>query len=96
MASSDLASDREGARASGRWSNSALEPSLAAQDVRVLAARRSRWLVLIAGLALAGGLLAAVRSHTDNEIGPMIAFAWRSVLWVLLAVDSFPGRRCAA
>jgi hypothetical protein len=38
--------------------DAALGPYLAAQDSRVLAARRNRWLVLIAGLALAGGLLA--------------------------------------
>jgi hypothetical protein len=55
--------------------DAALGPYLAAQDSRVLVARRNRWLVLIAGLALAGGLLAWVlRSHTDNEIGPMVAF----------------------
>jgi hypothetical protein len=75
MASSGLASDREAPSLRALY-DSALGPYLAAQDARVLAARRNRWLVLVAGLALAGGLLAWVlRRHTDNEIGPMIAFA---------------------
>ena len=75
MASSGLASDREAPSLRALY-DSALGPYLAAQDARVLAARRNRWLVLVAGLALAGGLLAWVlRRHTDSEIGPMIAFA---------------------
>ena len=51
---------------------SALGPYLAAQDRRVLAARRNRWLVLVAGLALAGVvLLWAWQSGSDSEYGPM-------------------------
>jgi hypothetical protein len=54
---------------------SALGPYLAAQDRRVLAARRNRWLVLVAGLVLAGGILAwAWQSGSDSEYGPMAGF----------------------
>src|SRR6516162_2205263 len=54
---------------------SALGPYLAAQDRRVLAARRNRWLVLVAGLVLAGGILAwAWQSGSDSESGPMAGF----------------------
>ena len=77
MASSGLASDREAPSLQALY-DSALGPYLAAQDARVLAARRNRWLVLVAGLALAGGLLAWVlRRHTDSEIGPMIDQLYR-------------------
>jgi hypothetical protein len=52
-----------------------LGPYLAAQDRRVLAARRNRWLVLVAGLALAGGVLTwAWQSGSDSEYGPMAGF----------------------
>ena len=55
--------------------DSALRPYLAAQDRRVLAARRNRWLVLVAGLALAGAVLAwAWSSGSDSEYGPMAGF----------------------
>jgi hypothetical protein len=54
---------------------STLEPYLATLDARVRAARRNRWLVSIVGLALAAGVMAlALRSRTDNEFGPMVAF----------------------
>src|SRR5215469_5483942 len=54
---------------------SALGPYLAAQDRRVLSARRNRWLVLVAGLALAGAVLAwAWNSGSDSEYGPMAGF----------------------
>jgi hypothetical protein len=53
-----------------------LEPYLKAQDARVLATRRNRWLILIGGLAIAGGIMAlVVRSGSQGEIVPMIAFA---------------------
>jgi hypothetical protein len=55
--------------------SSVLGPYLAAQDRRVLAARRNRWLVLVAGLALASGVLAwAWQSGSDSEYGPMAGF----------------------
>ena len=55
--------------------DSTLEAYLAAQDARVLKARRNRWLVLIVGLSLSAAVLAwAIRSTSDNEFGPMVAF----------------------
>jgi hypothetical protein len=55
--------------------DTSLGPYLATQDAQVLATRRNRWLVLFVGLALAAGFLAlAVRSSSDNEFLPGVAF----------------------
>lgn len=54
---------------------SELEPYLAAQDHRVQAARRNRWLVLILGLAIAAAILVwAWESGTDIDLVPMAGF----------------------
>jgi hypothetical protein len=53
-----------------------LAPWLERQDARVAAAKRNRWIVLVIGLAIAGGLLTwALRRNSDNELLPMAAFA---------------------
>jgi hypothetical protein len=55
--------------------DASLGPYLAAQDTRVRASRRTRWLVLVIGLALAAGFTAlALRSSSDNEFLPSAAF----------------------
>lgn len=54
---------------------SELEPYLAAQDHRVQAARRNRWLVLILGLGIAAAILVwAWESGTDIDLFPMAGF----------------------
>src|SRR5215469_5624476 len=75
MASLSESAPSDGAGSLQTLYDRALRPYLAAQDRRVLAARRNRWLVLVAGLALAGGVLAwAWQSGGDSEYGPMAAF----------------------
>ena len=55
--------------------DSSLGPYLAAQDAKVLATRRNRWLVLAIGLGAAAAILTwAIRSDTDNDLAPMAAF----------------------
>jgi hypothetical protein len=55
--------------------DTSLGPYLAAQDARVRAIRRIRWLVLVVGLALAAGFMTlALRSSSDNEFLPSVAF----------------------
>jgi hypothetical protein len=55
--------------------DTSLGPYLAAQDARVRTTRRNRWLVLVVGLALATGFMAlALRSGSDNEFLPSVAF----------------------
>ena len=75
MTSISASDSLRGAGSLQRLYDSALGPYLAAQDRRVLAARRNRWLVLVAGLALAGGVLAwAWQSGSDSEYGLMAGF----------------------
>ena len=75
MTSISASDSSSGAGSLQRLFDSALGPYLAAQDRRVLAARRNRWLVLVAGLAFAGVvLLWAWQSGSDSEYGPMAGF----------------------
>ncbi|HKF60913.1 MAG TPA: hypothetical protein VKB42_06100 [Dongiaceae bacterium] len=75
MASISASDSASGAGSLRALYESTLGPYLAAQDRRVMAARRNRWLVLVAGLALAGAVLAwAWQSGGDSEYGPMAGF----------------------
>jgi hypothetical protein len=56
--------------------DTSLGPWLAAQDARVRATRRNRWLVLFGGLGLAAAIVVWIIRHgVDNEYPPMAAFA---------------------
>ena len=71
--------------------DSSLGPYLAAQDAQVWTTRRNRWLVLVVGLALAGGVLDwAVRSGSQGEVRPAIAFglAVVSIGFFLISKDA--------
>ena len=57
---------------------SSLRPYLAAQDLRVRATQRNRWLVLVLGVAVAATIIAwAWESGSDSEFGPMAGFGTR-------------------
>jgi hypothetical protein len=71
--------------------DSSLGPYLATQDAQVWTTRRNRWLVLVVGLALAGGVLDwAVRSGSQGEVRPAIAFglAVVSIGFFLISKDA--------
>jgi hypothetical protein len=71
--------------------DNSLGPYLATQDAQVSATLRNRWLVLVLGLALAGGVLTwAVRSDSDSEFRPAIAFglAVLSIGYFLITKDA--------
>ena len=54
---------------------SSLRPYLMAQDSRVRATQRNRWLVLVLGLAIAAVIISwAWQSDSDSEFGPMAGF----------------------
>jgi hypothetical protein len=75
MSAASESSPLDGAQGLRSLYDTSLGPYLAAQDARVLATRRNRWLVLVVGLALAAGFMAlAVRSSSNNEFLPMVAF----------------------
>jgi hypothetical protein len=65
----------DGAQSLRSLYDTSLRPYLAAQDARVRTTRRNRWLVLVVGLALAAGFMAlALRSSSDSEFLPSVAF----------------------
>ena len=64
----------DGAQSLRSLYDTSLGPYLAAQDAKVLANRRNRWLVLVVGIVLAAGFMAlALRPGSDNEFLPMVA-----------------------
>ncbi len=59
---------------------SSLRPYLAAQDSRVRATQRNRWLVLVLGVAVAATIIAwAWESGSDSEFGPMAGFGLAAI-----------------
>jgi hypothetical protein len=75
MSAASESSPSDGAQSLRSLYDTSLGPYLAAQDAQVRATLRNRWLVLVGGLALAAGFLAlAIRSSSDNEFLPGVAF----------------------